>query len=86
MKPRSSAYLEIGSIDYGWSDSRLCRREVVGYVLGISWHGLRMHGSDTIRPRGLVTSVTRRPATDSRIHGPRERLPVQKKARGKPRG
>ncbi len=32
---------------YGWSDSLLCRAKVVGYVPGISWHGLRMHGSGT---------------------------------------
>ena len=74
MESRSSAHFRIGSIDYEWSDSRLCRLEVGGHAPGISWHGPPMHGSDTIRPRGPVTSVTRRPAIDRRLHGPRERF------------
>ena len=74
LESRSSADLWIGSIDYGWPDSRQCRGEVVGYVSGISWHGLRMHGSGTSRRGSLVTSMTRRPAIDSRMYGPRERF------------
>ncbi len=74
LESRSSANLWICSRDYGWPDSRLCRGEAVGHVPGILWRGLPMHGSDTICGRGLVTSVTRRPAIDSRMYGPRERF------------
>ena len=74
LESRSSADMGICSIDYGWRDSRLCRGEVVGYVPSISWHGRRMQGSGTIRSRGLVTSVTRRPAIDRGILEPWERF------------
>ena len=69
VESRSSDVLRICSIDYGWRESQVGRAEVVGYVLGISRQGLRMHGSGATRPQGLVTSVTGRTTAVCTVHG-----------------